>query len=298
MRAVPKHHVHKHDQSQNKRSLGLAFLLISSFAILEILGATVSRSLTLLADAGHMILDASSLGLAWLALRIASRIHSATHSYGYHRFQVLAALVNGLLLLVLSAWIVIEAVERLESPEAILPIPTLLIGMIGLIVNCIALRIVHGSNNLVVRSAALHILGDILGSLAAIVTAFGLIIFGWIWLDPILALVIACILVYGAFKVCKESIHILLEGVPNHINLHEISETLTQKINGLLDVHHLHAWALTSERPMVTLHATISDTAHATDIVSGIKDELTNTFGISHSTVQIEIGPCPDDQEC
>ena len=100
MRAVPKHHVHKHEQSQNKRSLGLAFLLISSFAILEILGATVSRSLTLLADAGHMILDASSLGLAWLALRIASRIHSATHSYGYHRFQVLAALVNGLLLLV------------------------------------------------------------------------------------------------------------------------------------------------------------------------------------------------------
>lgn len=295
MRVAQNHHAHEHDQTQNKRRLGQAFVLIFGFAIVEIFGATFSRSLTLLADAGHMFLDASALGLAWCAMQLASRAHSATHSYGYHRFQVLAALANGLTLLVLSLWIVIEAFERLDAPEAIIPLPALLIGVIGLIINCVALRIVHGSNHLTVRSAALHIIGDILGSIAAIVAAIGLILFNWTWLDPILALLVATILVRGAFKVCKESIHILLEGVPNNIDLDEIQKTLTQKVAGLLDVHHLHAWAITSDRPMVTLHATISDTARATDIVSGIKDELTRTFGINHSTVQVEVGPCPDD---
>ena len=209
-------HEHAHpEMSRDEAPLGIAFLLIASFAVVEVLGGLFANSLTLLADAGHMLLDASALGLSWLAVRLSRRQHSETHSYGYHRSQVLAAFVNALLLVALCGWIGFEALSRMESPRPLLPLPALLIATVGLVVNLLVFRMLHGtSGNLNVRSAALHVLGDLLGSCAAIAAALLVWLFEWYLADPILALVIIAILLRGAWKVLSESIHILLEGVP------------------------------------------------------------------------------------
>ncbi|MFP6796332.1 MAG: cation diffusion facilitator family transporter [Pseudomonadales bacterium] len=291
--------VHKHaspEISRDESPLGSAFLLISVFAVVEAFGGLFANSLTLLADAGHMLLDASALGLSWFAVRLSRRQHTETHSYGYHRSQVLAAFVNALLLVALCGWIVVEAVSRLESRLQMLPLPALLIATLGLVVNLAAFRMLHGtSGNLNVRSAALHVLGDLLGSCAAIAAAALVWLFEWYLADPILALVVVAILLRGAWKLLSESIHILLEGVPDDLDLDVIRNTLTAGVSGVLEVHHLHAWALTNERPMVTLHATVDEFTDEFAAVASIKAVLNESFGIDHSTIQVERGPCLDD---
>jgi cobalt-zinc-cadmium efflux system protein len=243
-----------------------------------------------------MLLDASALGLSWFAVRLSRRQHSETHSYGYHRSQVLAAFVNALLLVALCGWIGFEAFSRIESPQQLLPLPALLIGTLGLVVNLFAFRMLHGaSGNLNVRSASLHVLGDLLGSCAAIAAAMMVWLFEWYLADPILALVVIAILLRGAWKVLSESIHILLEGVPDDLDLEDIRDTLTNQVSGVLEVHHLHAWAITSERPMVTLHAIVDEFVDEIAAAASIKAVLNRNFGIDHSTVQVERGPCLDD---
>ena len=290
-------HEHAHPElSRDDAPLGKAFLLNSFFAIIEVFGGLFANSLTLLADAGHMLLDASALGLSWFAVRLSRRQHSETHSYGYHRSQVLAAFVNALLLGARCGWIGFEAFSRIESPHQLLPLPALLSGTLGLAVNLLAFRMLRGaSGNLNVRSAALHVLGDLLGSCAAIAAALIVWLFEWYLADPILALVVIAILLRGAWKVLSESIHILLEGVPDDLDLEDIRDTLTNQVSGVLEVHHLHAWALTSERPMVTLHAIVDEFVDEIAAAASIKAVLNRNFGIDHSTVQVERGPCLDD---
>ena len=290
-------HEHAHPEiSRDEAPLGIAFLLIASFAVVEVLGGLFANSLTLLADAGHMLLDASALGLSWLAVRLSRRQHSETHSYGYHRSQVLAAFVNALLLVALCGWIGFEALSRIENPRPLLPFPALVIATLGLVVNLFVFRMLHRtSDNLNVRSAALHVLGDLLGSCAAIVAAMLVWLFEWYLADPILALVIIAILLRGAWRVLSESIHILLEGVPDTLALQVIRDTLTDRVSGVVEVHHLHAWALTSERPMVTLHARVDEFVDEITAAASIKAVLNERFGSDHSTVQVERGPCLDD---
>ena len=231
-----------------------------------------------------------------MAVRLSRRQHSETHSYGYHRSQVLAAFVNALLLVALCGWIGFEALSRMENPRPLLPLPALLIATVGLVVNLLVFRMLHGaSGNLNVRSAALHVLGDLLGSCAAIAAALLVWLFEWYLADPILALVIIAILLRGAWKVLSESIHILLEGVPDDLDLQVIRDTLTDRVSGVVEVHHLHAWALTSERPMVTLHARVDEFVDEIAAAASIKAVLNENFGIDHSTVQVERGPCLDD---
>ncbi len=290
-------HQHLHtDVSQDEAPLGGACLLILLFAVIEAMGGVFANSLTLLADAGHMLLDASALGLSWFAVRLSRRRHSETHSYGYHRSQVLAAFVNALLLVALCGWIGFEAIARIESPQQLLPLPALLIATLGLAVNLFVFRMLHRtSGNLNVRSAALHVLGDLLGSCAAIAAAVFVWLFEWHMADPILALVVVAILLRGAWKVLSESVHILLEGVPDDLDLEVIRDTLTDRVSGVIEVHHLHAWALTSERPMVTLHATVDEVVDEIAAAASIKAVLNESFGIDHSTIQVERGPCLDD---
>ena len=290
-------HQHEHtDVSQDEAPLGGACLLILIFAVIEALGGVFANSLTLLADAGHMLLDASALGLSWFAVRLSRRQHSETHSYGYHRSQVLAAFVNALLLVALCGWIGFEAISRIESPQQLLPLPALLIATLGLAVNLFVFRMLHRtSGSLNVRSAALHVLGDLLGSCAAIAAAVFVWLFEWHMADPILALVVVAILLRGAWKVLSESVHILLEGVPDDLDLEVIRDTLTDRVSGVIEVHHLHAWALTSERPMVTLHATVDEVVDEIAAAASIKAVLNESFGIDHSTIQVERGPCLDD---
>ena len=292
-------HGHSHGQDLSEQALGRAFLLIAAFTGVEVAGGILANSLTLLADAGHMFLDASALGLAWYAARLARRRHDDRLSYGYHRFEVLAAFVNALTLLALAVWIVVEAIGRLGTPEAVVPLPGLAVAVIGLVVNLIALRLLHGHghDNLNIASASLHVLGDLLGSVAAI-AAMAIIYFtGWTYADPLLAVLVAGILVHGAQRVLRDSAHILLEGVPHHIDMERLKETLTQDIDNVRQVHHVHAWALTGDKPMVTLHATVDADSDAFATINRIKQVLLDRFGVDHSTVQLEEGPCPDDHD-
>lgn len=290
------HHEHSHQRPDNEAIVGRAFALIALFMAVEVAGGLVTNSLTLLADAGHMFLDATALGLSWYALRLSKREHDHKLSYGYHRFQVLAAFINGLTIVALVIWILLEAFARLRAPEGMLAVPAFTVAALGLVVNIFALRWLHGAqDNATVRSAALHVIGDLLGSAAAIIASATVYLTGWLYADPLLALVIAAILGRGAWRVLKDSAHILLEGVPAGLNLKEIAETLAARVPGVIEVHHVHAWALTAEKPLVTLHASVDERSELASVVARMKTVLNDDFGIDHSTIQVEHGLCPDD---
>ncbi len=289
-------HPHRHDGPDNEAAVGRSFVLIAGFMVVEVIGGLIANSLTLLADAGHMLLDATALGLSWYALRLARREHDHRLSYGYHRYQVLAAFINGLLLFGLITWILIEAYDRVRAPQGMLPLPALGVAVVGLVVNIVAYRwLHHAQDNAAVRSAALHVIGDILGSVAAIAAALTVHFTGWLYADPLLALVVVAILARGAWRVLADSAHILLEGVPQGINLTEIAEALTRRVPEVRNIHHLHAWALTAEKPLLTLHASVDENIELGSVVTRMKAVLNDDFGIDHSTIQVEHGPCPDD---
>lgn len=284
-------HPHRHE-----RLVRRAFVLIAGFMLVEVAGGLFANSLTLLADAAHMFLDASALGFSWYALHLSKRGHDHNLSYGYHRYQVLATFLNGLMLWGLIAWILLEAWQRLQAPEGMLPVPALAVALVGLLVNVVAFRwLHHGHDNATVRSAALHVLGDMLGSAAAVLSALIVWLTGWLYADPLLAVVIALILARGAWRLVRDSTHILLEGVPEDVNLTEIRDALASQVPGVLEVHHLHAWALTAERPLLTLHARVEEGVDLGGVMAQIKVVLNRDFGIDHSTIQVEHGPCPDD---
>ena len=291
-------HDHAHsDHRHDARLLGRAFFLIAGFLVVEFVGGILTNALVLLADAGHMFLDATALGMSWYAAHLSQRSDDHRLSYGYHRFQVLAAFINGLLLAALIIWIAIEAVSRVANPEPMLPLPALAVAFTGFVVNIIAYRWLHGASNTTnVQSAALHVLGDLLGSAAAIIAALSVYLFGWLYADPILALLIIIILGRGAYRVLRDSAHILLEGVPNGVDLTEIKRVLCSQVPHVVEVHHVHAWALTQEKPLLTLHAQVNEQSHVQPAVHEIKAVLSRTFGIDHSTIQVELGPCPDDE--
>ena len=289
-------HTHHHTDTDIS-ALRKACVLITSFMLVELAVGVWANALVLIADAGHMFLDATALGLAWWAAQLSKRGFDQQLSYGYHRFKVLAAFVNGLTLVALIVWITVEAIQRLFNPEIMNPWPTLIVATSGFVVNLIAFRLLHNtSGNTNIRSAALHVLGDLLGSVAAMIAAAAVMVFGWLYADPVLTLGIVMILSRGAYRVLRESGYILLEGVPAGLDLAKIKNTLTEEIAGVEGVHHVHAWGLTAEKPLLTLHALIPENAHVQEVVADIKRLLKERFDIDHSTIQVELGPCPDDQ--
>ena len=289
-------HAHHHTD-KDIAALRKACLLITSFMLIELGVGLWANALVLVADAGHMFLDATALGLAWWAAHLSTRGGDYQLSYGYHRFQVLAAFVNGLTLAVLIIWITVEALQRMMNPEVMNPWPTLIVASLGFVVNLIAFRLLHDtSGNANIRSAALHVLGDLLGSVAAMIAAVIVMSFGWLYADPVLTMAIVVILSRGVYAVLKESANILLEGVPAGVNLTQIKQTLTEEIDEVDGVHHVHAWGLTAEKPLLTLHALIPESAQVQTVVRDIKQLLKERFDIEHSTIQVELGPCPDDQ--
>ena len=291
-------HSHNHDHHHGNADVVMlrrAFVLTTVFLVVELIAGLWTNALVLIADAGHMLLDSVALGLAWWAAHLSTRNEDERLSYGYHRFQVLAAFVNGLTLAALVVWIAIEASSRLLTPEPMIPLPALAVATIGFVVNLIAFRWLHsGSSNTNMRSDALHVLGDLLGSAAAIIAALAVYLFGWLYADPVLTLLIVAILGRGAYRVLKETTHILLEGVPKGIDLQAIKRGLTDKVDGVVQIHHVHAWGLTAEKPLLTLHALVQEGTGVQTVVEDIKAVLRETYRIDHSTIQIEVGPCPD----
>ena len=277
-----------------ERLLGGALCIIVLFMLAEVVGGLLSNSLTLLADAAHMLLDASALGISWFAARVSRREAHEKMSYGYQRSQVLAAFVNGVTLVVLIAWILYEAASRLRAAEPMLPVPVLVIGTLGLVVNIIVYRMLHGSDNLNVQSAALHVLGDLLGSVATIAAAVLVLLFDWVYADPLLAVGIAGILARGAWRILRESSHILLQGAPSDINVAEIRTALLASVGGLRDIHRVHVWSLTSNSPVLTLHADLVEGTDQQTAMDHIETVLRDRFGIDRSTIQVERGVCLD----
>ncbi len=288
---------HDHQHGHDERRLLLALCLTGGFMIVEVIGGLWSGSLALLADAGHMLTDTVSLGLAWLAARLSRRPADALRTYGYHRLQILAAFVNGIFFLFIVAWIGYEAAQRLLEPQPILGGVMLWVAVTGLGVNVLAFFLLHGGHhhNLNVRAALLHVMGDLLGSVAAITAAGVILLTGWYPIDPILSVLVALLILFSAWKVVRQSAHILLEGTPPEVDLERIRAELHARVPAIEDVHHLHAWSLTPDRPMLTLHVTVSRGEACPEVLTAVKRVLRETFGIAHSTVQVEPAGCIDE---
>lgn len=283
--------------ADNQRRVFWAMLVTGAFMLVEVLGGLISGSLALLADAGHMLTDTASLALAWVAFRLGRKPADNARSYGYQRFQVLAAFVNGATLIAIVGWIAVEAVGRLLSPQPVMGTTMLAVAVLGLVVNLVAFRLLHGGDqhNLNLRGAALHVLGDLLGSVAAIAAAVVILATGWTPIDPLLSLLVAGLILRSAWMLVRQSGHILLEGTPRHLDIDEIKRELPAAVPAVSDVHHVHAWSLTAERPLVTLHANVRPGADHGRVLQAIKTHLSERFAVEHSTVQLEPGPCADD---
>jgi cobalt-zinc-cadmium efflux system protein len=300
------HHNHGHDHDHgrhshapevsldNERRIFLAMLLTGGFMAAEVIGGILSGSLALIADAGHMATDTAALALAWFAFRLSRRPADPSRSYGFHRGEVLAAFVNGIAMTALALWIVVEAVQRLYSPVEILGGVMLWIAIGGLVVNLLAFWLLRSGSreNLNVRGAAVHVVGDLLGSIAAIAAAGVILWTGWTPIDPLLSVVVALLVLRSAWFIIRQSAHILMEGAPQHLQAADIKSDLIDHIDGLEDVHHVHIWSLTQERPLVTLHARVRADANADELLRAVNKRLVEQFHVDHATIQIEKGAC------
>lgn len=281
---------------RNERRVLLAFVLSAGFMTAEAAGGLLFGSLALLADAAHMLTDAAALALAWIAFRITRRPADARRSYGYHRFQVLAAFLNGAAMIALSFWIAVEAILRITQPVEISPWPVMLIATLGLGVNIGSYLLLHSGEgeNLNMRGAALHVMGDILGSVAAIAAALIILGTGWTPADPLLSLLSAMVILRSAWEIVRRTTHILLEGAPEDFDSAALRQELTRLLPELEDVHHIHAWTLGDGATLLTLHAAAKSGSDPELLLRQIKDVLAERFGIRHATVQMETRACPD----
>lgn len=293
-------HAHGHaiDIAGNEKRLLLAMAITGVFMVAEVVGGILSGSLALLADAAHMFTDSASLALAWLAFRVSRRPQDKHRSYGYHRFQVLAAFVNAVSLIAIAVWIVVEAVNRLVNPIEVQGGTMIVIATLGLLANLAVLAILHTGDrdNLNIRGAALHVMGDLLSSVAAIAAAGVILATGWTPIDPILSMLVMVIILRSAWPLMRKSAHILLEGTPEWLDVGELRAGLIAAVPEVEDVHHVHAWSLTAERPLLTLHAMVKDGSDQSRALERIKAFLQDEYAIDHSTVQIEAGECADDE--
>ena len=291
-------HTHAgHAHGSNETRIFWALLLTAGFMFAEVAGGVISGSLALLADAAHMLIDSVSLFFAWLAFRLSHRPADKARTYGYHRFPVLAAFANGIGLVFICIWIFSEAVDRLLNPTEVLASPMLAVAGLGLAINIAAFAVLHGAdrNNLNVRGALLHVWSDMLGSVAAIGAAVVIMTTGWMPIDPILSVLVGLLVLRSAWFLMRDAAHVLLEGVPQQLDVHDIGRDLVSHVAVVEDVHHVHAWSLSQERSLLTLHARVTEGTNPDSAVAAIQERLADRFDIRHVTVQIELEGCSDE---
>ena len=293
------HTGHGHVGDGRKGRLLLAFVLTAGMMVVEAFGGVWSGSLALLADAGHMLVDAMALLLAFMGAWLATRPADARRSYGYGRMEVLAGFVNAMTQLRLVVWIIYEALTRLLHPHAILSGTMLVIATIGLLVNMLVLRLLrgHAHDDVNMAGAALHVLGDLLGSVAAIAAALAIRGFGWLWADPVLSMLVALLILNSAWRLLRRSTHILLEGVPDGMDSGEVEQVLRGADPCILGIHHLHVWQLASGSRMATLHVELHEDADAGRAMQLVHQILRERFAIQHVTVQVDPADCPDQHQ-
>lgn len=285
------HHHFEHTREGNKKGLTIALLITSGIMILEFFGGLITNSLALLSDSGHMLSDASSLLLSLVAIWFASRPPSPHKTYGFYRFEILAALFNGVTLFVIAGFIMWEAYERFFEPPTVASGTMMIIASIGLLANLASawslIRKGDVKNNVNLRSAYLHILGDALGSVGALVAGLLMLLFQWYIADPIISVIVALLILKSAWGVMKQSTHILMEGTPVTIDQHEVKTEL-ESIEGVIDVHDLHIWTITSGLDTLSCHILIEDKQDSQQILQQAIDKIKDRFKIEHTTIQVE----------
>ena len=283
------HHATAQEVHGNRRRLTLALVLTATYMFAEIIGGLMANSLALLADAGHMFSDAAALALSLVAVMLAQRPATAQRTYGYHRAEILAALTNGAALLALAVLVGREAWERLSAPPEVQGGLMLAVACGGLAVNLANLLILSGGReqNLNVRGAWLHVKADTLGSLGAISAGIVIYFFGWRWADPVASFIIAALVLYSAWGLVRETLNVLMQGVPKGISIDEVTEALME-LPGVLDAHDLHIWSLTSGRNIATTHLVIAEDADHQGIIDAANRTLAERFAIQHATIQVE----------
>jgi cobalt-zinc-cadmium efflux system protein len=293
-----EHHDHSHEhhnhgaERASERRLWIALLVLAGFTVVEGVGGFWAHSIALLAEAAHMLADCGSLILAIIAIRISIRPPDASRTYGHRRYQPLAAYTNGLLLLALTVFVVVEAVQRVISPPQVNGSLMLAVAVAGGIANLAAFLILSGSSSLNEQGARAHVFSDLLGSGAATAGAVIILVFGWLPADPLLSLAVSILIFRSGWLLTSDSAHILLEGSPTGFDTHAVERELVE-LRDVKGIHHVHAWSLTGEAVMVTLHAQINEGANGDVALSEVTQLLHRRFGVDHATVQIEEGNCP-----
>jgi cobalt-zinc-cadmium efflux system protein len=269
--------------------LTIAFALIAAFFVVEAIAGFVTNSLALLSDAGHMLTDVSALLLSLLALWFAGKPADLKKTYGYYRMEILSALLNGVLLLGITAFILYEAWERFQQPAEVKLGPMAVVAGVGLVANLGALAFLHRSHSMNIRGAFLHVLGDTLSSVGVLVAAGLMALTGWFVVDPLISVLISGIIVVGALRLVRDAVDVLLEAVPAHVDMAAVKE-LMLKVPGVTAVHDLHVWSISSGIHALSAHLVVLDpmVCNNDEILSAVKHELFDRFGIDHTTIQIE----------
>jgi len=288
---------HGHDHSHvpemseaNERKVLLSFFLIFSFMIVEVIGGLISGSLALLADAGHMLTDAAALALAYAAFRFGRKAADTKRTFGYLRFEVIAGFINAITLFVIVGWIMFEAWERFSEPQPVLAGPMMAVAIAGLVVNILVFWILTrgDSEHVNIKGAALHVLGDLLGSIGAVAAAVIIHFTGWTPIDPILSVVVSLLILRSAWALLAKSLHILLEGAPDNATPEQIRRHIKDSLPGVTDISHVHVWLITSGRALATLHVRPESDAMAREVTQAVEQELKNKFRIEHVTVAVD----------
>ena len=295
-----ENHAHcAHSHASNKTVLRNSFLMISAFMLIEVAGGMATNSLALLSDAGHMLSDAAALGLSLFAFKFGERKGNLQKTFGYRRIEILAATINALALVAIAVLIVIEAARRLKNPPEVATTGMLAISTLGLVVNIVvAYYMLRGGDvreNVNMRGAYMHVLGDAAGSVGAIAAALAMMCFGWGWADAAASLLVAALIVKSGWGVLKESLNILMEGSPKGVSLDALVEQI-RGVDGVLSVHDLHVWSITSGANALTAHIVVSGelrVREAEQIMAEISHEMEH-LGITHTTLQLE----SSDNEC
>lgn len=282
-------HDHGHGRGKNARRLLIALVLAAVYLVAEVVGGLYTKSLALLADAGHMASDVGALALALGALWLAQRPPTPEKSFGYQRAEILAALVNATALCVVIVFVFVEAWERLTTPHEVLAGPMLVIAIGGLVVNLAAAVILHSGmeDNMNVRGAFLHVLADALGSLGAIASGALILTFGWTWADSVASFLIGILVLISAWGLLRQAVGVLMQMAPARLDMNEVTKVM-RETQGVCSVHDVHAWTVTSGREVLSAHVVIDDAGRHEAILRALQEQLRVRFGLDHVTLQLE----------
>lgn len=284
---------HNHAHEANKKALKISFVIITGYMIVEAIGGFLTNSLALLADAGHMLSDSVSLGIGLLAFTLGEKAANYSKTYGYKRIEILAAVLNGITLVLISLYIFYEAYQRFANPPEVASTGMLIIASIGLFINILVAWILKRSGdtkgNLNLRAAFLHVLGDMLGSVGAVFAALLIMFFNWGWADSLASVIVAILVLFSGWRVTKEAVHVLMEGTPQNIDLNDIVNTI-ENVSGVFGIHDLHVWSITSDQNALSCHVVVDGDMTVKDsqeILRLVEQELKQKE-INHVTIQLE----------